>query len=198
VTAFDQGMKWLMRKDVEAGYYPGDQPRDRNPTLDGVTQKTYDRWRRLQGKDKRTVQKMEPTERDSIYRVMYWTKGKCEELAKRSEVLAIVHFDACVNHGIASPNDDRSAGAIELLQRTIGVEDDGVWGPVTEQAVWSELAAPGEVKVATHYLEVREAQYRHLAHHAPRTLGLNLKGWLARLNRLADHLGLPYKVEVPK
>ena len=188
--AFDQGMKWLMRKDVEAGWYDGTQPRDRNPTLDGVTQKTYDRWRRVQGKDKRTVQKMEPQERDSIYRIMYWTKGKCDDIAKRSELLAIVHFDACVNHGIASPNNDKSAGAIELLQRALGVEDDGIFGPKTWENLVNELMEDGEVKLAKRYLKVREAQYRHLAEKAPRTLGLNLNGWLRRLEKLSDHLGL--------
>lgn len=190
MATFDDGMKWLMRKDVEAGWYPGDQPRDKNPTLDGVTQRSYDRWRRVQGKDKRTVQKMEPTERDSVYRVMYWTAGKCDEIAAKSEIVALVHFDACVNHGIASPNDDKSAGAIELLQRTLGVTDDGVWGPITKQNLYSELMEDGEVKLALRYLKVREAQYRHLAEKAPNTLGLNLNGWLARLTKLRDYLGL--------
>lgn len=180
-----------MRKDVEAGWYAGDNPRDPNPTLDGVTQRTYDAYRRGQGMPKRTVQKMDHVERDSIYRILYWTKGKCEPISLKSETMAIIHFDACVNHGVASPNDDKSAGAVELLQRALAVADDGIWGPTTWENFVSELMDDGEVALATRYLRVREAQYRHLAEKAPNTLGLNLKGWLGRLAKLRNHLGLP-------
>jgi lysozyme family protein len=128
---------------------------------------------------------------ESIYRILYWTKGQCDRLAGRSEVLAVIHFDACVNHGVASPNSDKSAGAIELLQRTLGVSDDGVFGPKTWGAFCELLADDGEQHLARKYLTVREAQYRHLAHKAPETLGLNLTGWLRRLEKLADYLEVP-------
>jgi lysozyme family protein len=189
VTTFDHAMKWLMRKDVEAGWYDGKSARDINPTLDGVTQRTYDKWRRANAKDKRTVQKMEPQERDSIYRVLYWTKGKCDKIAEKSEIIATIHFDACVNHGVASPNNDLSAGAIELLQRALGIEDDGIFGPITWSNFVSEVM-DDEVPLAKRYIKVREAQYRHLAEKAPRTLGLNLEGWLKRLEKLSHYLGL--------
>ena len=184
-------MTWLMRKDVEAGYYDGTGAHDVNPTLDGVTQNTYDAYRRGIGKAKRVVKDMTPEERDSIYRLLYWTKGKCEAISQKSETIAIIHFDACVNHGVATPNSDKSAGAIELLQRALGVEDDGLFGPITWQNLVSELMEDGEEKLALRYFKVREAQYRHLAKVAPNTLGLNLKGWLARLDRLKKHLRFP-------
>jgi lysozyme family protein len=193
VTSFDRAMKWLLRKDVEAGWYDGSHPRDRHPTLDGVTQETYDRYRKAlkPRSHTRSVKMMDSTERDSIYRILYWTKGRCDDIAQKSEALAILHFDACVNHGVASPNNDLSAGAVELLQRALGVEDDGIFGPITWQNLVSELMEDGEVPLATRYLKVREAQYRHLAKKAPNTLGLNLEGWLKRLERLRDQLALP-------
>lgn len=191
MAALDDGMDWILK--AEGGWYPGDEPRDLNPTMYGVTQATFDRYRRsLQPSLPRvTVKKITRDEVRSIYTILYWTKGKCDRIATRSDVLAIIHFDACVNHGVASPNDDRSAGAIELFQRSLeGVKDDGIFGPVTWQAFCELLADDGESYIGRKYLKVREAQYRHLAEKAPNTLGLNLTGWLARLTKLRDYVGL--------
>jgi hypothetical protein len=42
--------------------------------------------------------------------------------------------------------------------------------------------------LANKYLSIREGQYRHLAKKAPNTLGLNLHGWLRRLEKLRGFL----------
>lgn len=187
-TSFDRGLQWVLK--AEGGYYDGTGKGDPNPTMMGVTQKAYDHWRKTSGMSPRPVKSIGLDEVASIYRVAYWTKGKCDKLAEKSETLAIIHFDACVNHGVASPNSDKSAGAIELLQRALGVEDDGVFGPKTWGAFQELLADDGEEAVANRYLKAREAQYRHLAKKAPHTLGLNLNGWLKRLENLKKHLRL--------
>jgi lysozyme family protein len=191
VTSFDRALKIVLK--FEGGYYDGKGRHDPNPTNMGITQRTYDQFRRS-AKPRlhlKAVRNIDTDERDSIYRILYWTKGRCDDIAQKSEALAILHFDACVNHGVASPNNDLSAGAVELLQRALGVEDDGIFGPITWQNLVSELMEDGEVPLATRYLKVREAQYRHLAKKAPNTLGLNLDGWLKRLERLRDQLALP-------
>ena len=190
MTSFDYAMKFVLK--AEGGWYDGKGAHDPNPTNYGITQRTYDSYRRAlrPAEPKRSVKLISADEVFSIYRILYWTKGKCDKLAERSETLAIIHFDACVNHGVASPNNDRSAGAIELLQRTLGVEDDGVFGPITWSAFVELLADDGEAHLANKYLTIREAQYRHLAHRAPNTLGLNLDGWLARLGKLRAFLKL--------
>lgn len=189
-SSFDRGLKWVLK--AEGGYYDGTGQHDPNPTNYGITQRTFDAYRASlkPRQPKIAVKKITMDEVESIYRILYWTKGKCDKIAEKSETLAIIHLDACVNHGVASPNNDRSAGAIELLQRALGVKDDGIFGPVTWQNFMSELLDDGEEKLAKRYLKVREAQYKHLAERAPRTLGLNLNGWLKRLDKLALHLGL--------
>jgi lysozyme family protein len=192
-TSFDRGLTWVLK--AEGGYYDGSGKHDPNPTNMGITQKTYDRWRRASGMSPKPVRSIGYDEVASIYRVAYWTKGKCDKLSERSETVAIIHFDACVNHGVASPNNDKSSGAIELLQRALGVEDDGVFGSVTWGAFGELLADDGETAVATRYLKAREAQYRHLARKAPNTLGLNLRGWLRRLDDLAKHLKLDWRAK---
>jgi lysozyme family protein len=189
-TSFDYAMKFVLK--VEGGFYDGTGAHDPNPTNYGVTQRTYDSYRRAlkPSVPKRSVKLISADEVWSIYRILYWTKGHCDRLATRSEVLATIHFDACVNHGVASPNSDESAGAVELLQRSLGVDDDGRFGPKTWGAFCELLADDGEVHMAKKYLKVREAQYKHLATKAPHTLGLNLDGWLKRLDKLAAYLKL--------
>lgn len=59
-----------------------------------------------------------------IYRREYWLATRCDEL---SYPLALVLFDAAVNHG-------RSL-AIRLLQRSVDVPQDGSFGPKTMEAV---------------------------------------------------------------
>jgi lysozyme family protein len=190
VTAFEKGLGIVLT--LEGGWYDGTGAHDSNPTNFGITQKTFDSYRRAlrPSQPKLTVKKITRDEVESIYRILYWTKGQCDRLAERSEMVAVIHFDACVNHGVASPNSDKSAGAIELLQRTLGVDDDGIFGPITWANFVSEMMDDGEVKLAQRYLKVREAQYRHLATKAPNTLGLNLNGWLKRLDKLRAYVKL--------
>jgi lysozyme family protein len=187
-TSFDYALRWVLK--AEGGYYDGSGAHDPNPTNMGITQKTYDRWRRSQGQAVVPVKKITMDDVMSIYRVLYWTKGKCDRLAEKSETVAVIHMDACVNHGVASPNNEKSSGAIELFQRAVGAKDDGVFGPKTWGAFMELLADDGEDAVANRYMEARAAQYRYLAKRAPRTLGLNLDGWLHRLDRLRTYLRL--------
>lgn len=187
-TSFERGMKFVLK--MEGGWYDGRGPHDPNPTNQGVTQKTYDGFRQGEGQRRRSVKLMTVDERDTIYRVLYWTKGRCEEISHRSELLSIVHLDTCVNHGVGTANS-ASAGAIEILQRALGVNDDGVFGPITWQNFISELMEDGEAPLIQRYLKAREAQYRFLAKRAPHTLGLNLPVWLARIMKLRAYVGIP-------
>ena len=59
-----------------------------------------------------------------VYYNHYWVAGKCDLFPFP---LSLVHFDACVNHGIGR--------AAKLLQAAVGVNADGVLGPVTFEAV---------------------------------------------------------------
>lgn len=63
-----------------------------------------------------------------IYLRDYWRAAKCHDLPMP---LALLVFDAAVNHG--------PSGAIRLLQRALGVRDDGQFGPVTLAAVQDAL-----------------------------------------------------------
>lgn len=56
----------------------------------------------------------------AIYERDYWLAASCDKMPER---IGIELFDAAVNHGVRP--------AVRMLQRALGVADDGVVGPVT-------------------------------------------------------------------
>lgn len=97
-----------------------------------------------------------------IYRADYWEAAACPSLPAP---LAAFHFDAAVNQGVA--------GAARMLQRSLGVEIDGVLGPDTLAAA---RAAPMPDALAR-YAEARRAHYRSLS-----TFWRFGRGWLSRVD----------------
>ncbi|MDC4605338.1 hypothetical protein OHV64_10760 [Acinetobacter baumannii] len=59
-----------------------------------------------------------------IYRKAYWERAKC---AQYNSAIGFQMFDAAVNHGIGN--------AVRMLQRAVGVADDGVVGDITLGAI---------------------------------------------------------------
>lgn len=59
-----------------------------------------------------------------IYRKAYWERAKC---AQYNSAIGFQMFDAAVNHGIGN--------AIRILQRAVGVADDGLIGKITLSAI---------------------------------------------------------------
>ncbi len=84
-----------------------------------------------------------------IYLARYWAPSLAADLPA---ALALMHFDASVNHGVA--------GAAKLLQQALDVAIDGEIGPET-------LAAARRATIATvldAYAEIRRDRYRSLPH----------------------------------
>lgn len=67
-------------------------------TMNGVTQRTYDDWRKRQGLAKRSVKFMTEVEREQIYRVGYWDASGCETLIAGVDM---VTFDGSVNSSVS-------------------------------------------------------------------------------------------------
>ncbi len=59
-----------------------------------------------------------------IYRVAFWNRAKCDQF---TGAISYQLFDAAVNHGIGN--------AIRMLQRAVGVNDDGAVGSITLGAI---------------------------------------------------------------
>jgi lysozyme family protein len=108
----------------EGGYV--DNPADGGgPTKYGITLKTLADWRRPNLVTSSEVEALTIEEARAIYAQRYLIGpgiSKIQDFALRALTL-----DAAVNHG--------PVPAIQLLQRAVGVKDDGVLGPVTLAAI---------------------------------------------------------------
>ncbi|MGE0627346.1 MAG: TIGR02594 family protein [Hyphomicrobiaceae bacterium] len=149
--------------DVEGGY--SDDPHDPGgPTNKGITLADYARFKRSEPDAAlvAALKKISDTEVREIYAAFYWRPSRSGEL---SPALALMHFDASVNHGLGA--------SARFLQRAVGAEVDGEIGPLTLAA-----AARADVGAAVErYAEFRRERYRALAHFW--RFG---RGWLRRVD----------------
>ena len=104
----------------------------------------------------------------AIYYRRYWLAGSCDKLDGR---VAVLHFDGCVNHGIARAN--------VFLQRAVGVQADGMIGPITV-AKTNSLNA---FEVCKKICDQREQFYRQIVASNPSQIRF-LNGWLRRINEM--------------
>lgn len=137
-----------------------DDPHDHGGrTSRGVTQREYDAWRRERGMSTLDVWKAPQSDIEAVYKEEYWDPH-CDLLPIGVDYL---YFDMAVNAG---PNR-----ATKLMQRALGLAEDGRVGPITRQAMKS--ADPR--KLIERYSEVKRAFYINL--NQPRFI----KGWLNRV-----------------
>lgn len=113
--------------DWEKGFSA--DPEDRGgPTNFGITERTLTEWRLLKGLGtpaiRRDVEALTVEEAVKIYRVLYWERTRCGDLPPP---LAFVVFGCAVLQGVKT--------AKVLLQRSLGVKDDGILGPVTMRTI---------------------------------------------------------------
>jgi len=116
---FDVALTTVLRE--EGGY--ADHPADPGgATMMGVTQATLSDWRGY-GVSKAEVKSLSRAEAAAIYRARYWDAVKGDELPAG---LDLALFDLAVNSG--------PKRAVKLLQRALGVAEDGALGPLTMRA----------------------------------------------------------------
>lgn len=114
---FDDALKEVLKH--EGGYV--NHPKDPGgATNKGITQKTYDAWRKKQKLPTRSVREIERDEVEEIYRHQYWDKVRGDDLPSGVDYAV---FDFAVNSG--------PARAAKCLQGILGVEVDGKIGPQT-------------------------------------------------------------------
>jgi len=101
------------------------------PTRWGVTLPTLQEWRGNSALTAEDVKALERAEAEAIYHARY-----LEPFAAISDpALRELLFDSAVQHGVGM--------AVKLLQRALGVIDDGVLGPITLGALESGSATTG-------------------------------------------------------
>lgn len=132
-------------------------------TSRGIIQREYTAYRRGKGEPSKDVWDATDEEVADIYKAQYWEPW-CDKFPAGVDYL---YFDMAVNMGPAE--------AAKLLQRGLGVADDGHIGIVTLEAV--KDASP--IRLVSDVSDRRRAFYRSL-----RTFKYYGKGWFSRVARV--------------
>ncbi|MEM9740666.1 MAG: glycosyl hydrolase 108 family protein [Pseudomonadota bacterium] len=160
----------LMRVN-EGGYinHPDDPGGSTNM---GVTQYTYDRWRMSRTLPTTDVRNITETEVQQIYFEGYWRAYNCHEMP--SDAIALLLFDATVNHGPTHP--------MKFIQRGAGLpvsQQDGLFGPATRAAI--ERAVPENLIHKA--LDARWGYYELVMRRDPQLESFR-NGWRNRVERV--------------
>jgi lysozyme family protein len=83
----------------------------------------------------------------------------------------VLHFDGCVNHGVTRAN--------KFLQEAVGVEADGVLGPMSLEAINSS----DPFETCKGICDNREEFYNAIVERKPAQSRF-LNGWLRRINEI--------------
>lgn len=129
-------------------------------TSRGVTQKEYSAWRHLQGLPPLDVWDAPQSDINTIYHNEYW-EPNCDDLPIGVDY---IYFNGCVLDG--------PVAATRILQRAVGVADDGRIGPITRAAINNTAPTTIILKMSAE----SAAYYQSL--HQPKYI----KGWLNRVN----------------
>ena len=153
---FDRCLEFVLRH--EGGW--SDDPRDPGgATNKGITIGTYRNYLgRAVTKDE--LRAIPLAHLLDIYRTRYWDAARCGDLPRGIDLCV---FDLAVNSG--------PSRAVKILQKCVGVEQDGVIGPKTMAAI---KASPPRTLIIC-FSDARRAFYRSLK--AFETFG---RGWLRR------------------
>lgn len=158
---FDKALALVLAH--EGGF--SDHPRDPGgATNRGVTQRTYDAWRRRYALPPRPVRQITDDELKAIYRRQYWDPVQADDLPAGLDYAV---FDYAVHSG--------PSRAVKDLQRVVGVRADGIVGSQTLAAV-HQAAEDDELAVIAQLCDRRMAFMRGL-----KTWHVFGKGWTRRV-----------------
>jgi lysozyme family protein len=149
----------------EEGGYSNDAHDTGGMTMHGIIQREYDAYRRRKGLPTQWVKNISIDEQNDIYFNEYWLPH-CPSLPVG---LDLSTFNINVNGG--------TTRGTHLLQRTLGLTDDGVWGSATESAV-AAIKPESVLGLISKFAAIEEAWYRGLG--AFKYFGRN---WIGRSER---------------
>ena len=100
----------------EEGGYSNDAGDPGGMTMEGITQREYNLWRRLHHLAKRWVKRISHEELVAIYKAEYWDACKCDELEAGVD---LVVFDFAVNSGVGRALHTPRSGTstVEIIHR---------------------------------------------------------------------------------
>ena len=160
---FDVVMRYILK--FEGGYV--NDPHDPGgETNYGITQRTYDAWNRRKGRGKKSVRDITKAEAVEIYREQYAGNVRFDDLPAGVDFAVL---DFAINSG--------EKNAVPILQRLLGVRQDGRIGVQTLDAVSGWDAAELVQKLC----DARLAFVRRL-----NTWKRYGRGWSSRIKQVRD------------
>jgi len=146
----------------EGGF--ADNPEDPGgATFKGITLASLREWLKAPNTPVSVLKGLDAVTVAKFYRTQFWDRDQCDIVPAGLDLML---FDFGVNAGEQRP--------IPMLQWVLGVDDDGIIGPKTLDAIkaWSPQDLIGTVR------DAQDTYYRGL-----RQFGTFGKGWLNRLSR---------------
>ncbi len=137
------------------------------PTNWGITHKVLAQWRGVAGVTSNEVKNLSKSEAAEIYSDRYWKRIRGASLFAPIDMIMM---DGAVNHGVS--------GMSRILQKCLGIEEDGRIGQQTITALEAMAATPDAAdRLAILLAEARKTRYVNHEDY------LNFKnGWRNRLN----------------
>lgn len=164
----DEALDYLLEEEGGWSNHASDRG---GATMYGVTQGTYDAWRKKKGLIKQTVRNISQAEARELYREEYWNAAGCDRLAWP---ISYMTFDAAVNSG--------PSRAVKWTQAGLGVTADGVVGAGTI-AIAKRVVEEGNTKAILAIVDQRATFLAALVKRTPSQL-VFLLGWWRRTLRV--------------
>lgn len=174
-SRFNHCLEFVLSR--EGGFV--NDPHDRGgATNKGITQAVYDDWRTKHDLPTRSVADLNMDEIRTIYRTNYWEVSRCGTIPEPIDMFV---FDSAVQHGPRK--------AIQFIQRAMGVQDTGYFGPLTIKALLREIEA-GEVRIlAQACMAHRRDFYAGIIKNDPTQKRFE-RGWENRMLALGKEIGV--------
>lgn len=169
--------------DLVLGFEGGfaNDPRDPGgATNQGITQATYNDYRRHVNLPEQSVRNITHEEVVTIYKNNYWHDGACDKIDLIDPFIAMVHFDGCVNSGIGQQ--------ARILQRCLGVVPDGILGERSLGAL-ATVVSTDKHNFRVRYLAARLDFYLDLVL-SRSVLRVFLPSWCRRIQKLMEKISL--------
>jgi lysozyme family protein len=178
MEAFQAALKFTLKWEGGAGH-PADLA---GKVYKGISQASYDTYRRNQKLPLQDVTKISDQEVEQLYYDMFWLPSRANTMVLP---LAVTHFDTAVNFNVK--------GSFEFLQEAIGgLVVDGNFGPRSQAA----LAQNNNLATAQRYCQGR-MDYRYQRVKANPSQAVFLDGWLLRDRDLLNYINQLAGVTTP-
>lgn len=178
-TDLDRALEFLA---IEEGGWSDHVHDSGGKTMYGVTQATYNRYRKAKKLPVRPVRGITKEEVRDLYDLFFWREAQCHRLPWPINYLV---FDAAVN---SSPKR-----GIQWAQRGLGVSADGVVGPATIGAA-ERCVADGDSAKILAIVDARVQFLCDLVKRKPTQLSF-LLGWWRRTQRVLGRALLTLDLE---